>query len=359
MRLRPVLLLLFLLAPVVQAQQIDPKVFMALESARTAQQSGDLRAAQRGLDEALKSTSADSLEQALVQQRLGYLAIEREEYAAAIRWLKLALAQDQLSAEAAQQDRRNLAQLLVQQGQYAEAVKLLEAEEVSGLPLATRRLLVQAYRELKQYRKAIPLAEQIVRANPAAEDIWYQLLAGMNYELRRYGDAVEWLQVLVRRAPERSDNWRQLASMQSMAGKQAEAAATLRLAHEGGVGLRAGDLDNLVALHAQAGAPWQAARLLDALIEQKLLPTDREHQLRLAQLWQAARDREQALSAWQQLARQSGDARYWLQVAYLQYQQDDWSGMQATLSQFRPGNAEQRRQVQSLRNAAAAAQAGL
>ncbi len=357
--MRRLLLMLCLLAPLVQAQQIDPKVFMALENARTAQQAGNLSAAQRALDDALKSTSAGSLEQALVQQRLGYLAIEREDYAAAVRWLQQGLAQAQLSAEATQQDRRNLAQLLVQQARYQEAVTLLEAEGVGSLPLATRRLLVQAYRELKQYRKALPLAEQIVRANPAADDVWYQLLAGMNYELQRYGDAIEWLQVLVRRAPQSSANWRQLASMQSMAGQQAEAAATLRLAHEGGVGLRKGDLDNLVALHAQAGAPWQAARLLDALIEQQLLPADREHQLRLAQLWQASRDREQALQAWQQLARQSGDTRYWLQVAFLQYQQNDWAAMQTTLGQFRPANAEQRRQVQSLRNAAAAAQAGL
>lgn len=351
------LLLLCLLATLAQAQQVDPKVFVALETARTAQESGDFGGASRALNEALQGTSADTLEQALVQQRLGYLAIEREDYSAAIRWLQQGLAQDQLSAEAAQQDRRNLAQLLVQQGRYQEAVKLLEAEGVGNLPLETRRMLVQAYRELKQYRKAIPLAEQIVRANPAAEDVWYQLLAGMNYELERYRDAVNWLQVLVRRAPDNSEGWRQLASMQSMAGQQTEAAATLRLAYEGGVGLRSGDLNNLVALHAQAGAPWQAARLLDALIKQKLLPSDREHQLRLAQLWQASRDRDQALSAWQQLAQQSGDARYWLQVAYLQYQQSDWTAMQNTLAQTRPGNAEQRRQVQSLRNAAAAAQA--
>jgi len=355
--MRYTVLLLCFLATLAQAQQIDPKVFVALESARTAQQSGDLSGAGRALNDVLKSTSVGSVEQALVQQRLGYLAIEREDYAAAIRWLQQGLAQDQLSEEAAQQDRRNLAQLLVQQGRYQEAVKLLEAEGVGNLPLETRRMLVQAYRELKQYRKAIPLAEQIVRANPAADDVWYQLLAGMNYELERYGEAVNWLQVVVRRAPTNSEGWRQLASMQSMAGQQTDAAGTLRLAYEGGVGLRATDLNNLVAMHAQAGAPWQAARLLDALIQQKLLPADREHQLRLAQLWQASRDREQALSAWQQLAQQSGDADYWLQVAYLQYQRADWSAMQATLAQTRPGNAEQRRQVKSLRNAAAAAQA--
>ena len=355
--MRYTVLLLCFLATLAQAQQIDPKVFVTLESARTAQQSGDLSGAGRALNDVLKSTSAGSVEQALVQQRLGYLAIEREDYAAAIRWLQQGLAQDQLSSEAAQQDRRNLAQLLVQQGRYQEAVRLLEAEGVGNLPLETRRMLVRAYRELNQYRKAIPLAEQIVRANPAADDVWYQLLAGMNYELERYGEAVNWLQVLVRRAPTNSEGWRQLASMQSMAGQQTDAAATLRLAYEGGVGLRATDLNNLVAMHAQAGAPWQAARLLNALIKQKLLPADREHQLRLAQLWQASRDREQALSAWQQLAQQSGDADYWLQVAYLQYQQADWPAMQATLAQTRPGNAEQRRQVQSLRNAAAAAQA--
>lgn len=355
--MRSVLLLLCLLvSPLALAQQIDPKVFMALEEARDVQQSGHPSAAERLLAEVLKSTNSGSLEQALVQQRLGYLAIAREDYPAAIRWLEQALAQGALDANAVQQDRRNLAQLLVQQGRYQQAVTVLEAESTHGMPLEMRQLLVQTYRELKDYRKAIPLAEQIVRANPSADDLWYQLLAGMNYELRRYAQAVTWLQVLVRRAPADIEGWRQLASMQSMAGQQVEAAATLRLAYEGGVGLAATDLNNMVALHAQAGAPWQAASLLEALIDQALLPADQQQRLRLAQLWQAARDRNRALGAWRQLAQQSGDAGYWLQVAYLQYQQADWSALQATLAQTRPANAEQRRQLQSLRNAAAAAQ---
>lgn len=255
--MRILLWLLLSVACSAQAQQtIDPQVFQALNSAREAQQSKDFAAARNQLEAALSTTEPRSLERALVQQRLGYLAIERQRNAEAIDWLRKALAQKQLGEQAASQDRRNLAQLLAQAGENAEAVSLLETELAADrLPLDTRRLLVQLYTRLERYSKAIPLAEQVVREDPGVEAIWYQLLAGMNYRLQRYQAAEKWFRVLLRREPHNAQIWRQLAGVQSLDRRQVDAAATLRLAYEGGIRLSETDLENLVALQVAAGAP--------------------------------------------------------------------------------------------------------
>lgn len=340
-------LLLVLCAFQVQARQtIDSQIFQALNAASEAQQNRNYTTAQSTLETALQDAESDSLERALVQQRLGYLAIERQRNAEAIDWLRKALATDQLEAQAASQDRRNLAQLLAQAGQDAEAVKLLETEMAAGsLPLATRQLLVQLYNRLERYGKAIPLAEQVVRDNPGADAIWYQLLAGMNYRLQRYAAAERWFLVLLQREPGNAQFWRQLAGVQSLDRRQAEAAGTLRLAYEGGIRLSETDLENLVALQVAAGAPWQAARLLEELVQQKLLPASRNRSERLAGLWQQARDYDRAQQAWAQLARSSGQSEHWIRLASVQLERGRWAELLESAAQARTGASAQQRRM--------------
>lgn len=342
-----------------QAQQaINPGVFSALNSAQQAQQAGDYARALSRLETALEQSRDGSLERALVEQRFGYLAIARERNVEAIDWLRKALAHDQLSAEAARQDRINLAQLLIMQERYREAVTLLEREHAQQ-PLGNqpKRLLVQAYSRLQQYSKAIPIAEQVVTAEPGVEATWYQLLAGMNQRLERYREAERWLKVLLKRDPGNMQYWRQLAGVQSQGGRQVAAAATLRLAYESGIRFSQSDLDNLVALQVRAGAPWQAARLLQALLDEQLLAGDAARSERLAQLWHQARDRERARAAWANLATESGRADHWLRLASIQLEAGEWGALLASLEQAQAGaNAEQQRQIRQWSDYARSAQ---
>ena len=345
------LVLLCLLSAPALAQEIDAEVYAAIQGATEAEVAGELGKAQQLLEGALPQAGNGTLERALVTQRLAYIAIANQRNTQAIDWLREALAQQALEEAAALQDRQNLARLLMQEQRYPEAVNELEA-----LPRSdnNRQLLVQAYRQLGQFRKAIPLAEQVVRETPAADDIWYRLLVGMNYELERFDQAVRWQQALLQRAPESADNWRQLASMQSLAGEQVAAAATLRLAREAGIELETTDLENLIALHARSGAPWQAARLMQALLDEGLLSSSADRLRRLAYLWQSARDYERALAAWERVAR-SGNSTDRLRLAWLQYQQRQWQAALSTLQAVQPADASQRRQLQSLKQAAEAA----
>ena len=341
------LLALWLTPTLVLAQQaINPAVYLALNSAQKAQQNGDLAGARTTLSGALDKAADGSLELALIQQRLGYLAIAAEQYPQAIDWLTKALAHDQLDAEAARQDRLNLAQLLAAQGRYPDAARLLERERrAAPLNLEQTRLLVQCYSRMGEYAKAIPLAEQVVKANAGAGDVWYQLLVGMSYEQGQYARAAQWQKVLLKRHPDKPGNWRQLAGLQSQAGEQRAAAATLRLAHEGGMGLTQTDLDNLVALQVNAGAPWQAARLLEELTAQQLLPQNAARQERLAQLWTLARDRDRARAAWTALANGSNQAGHWLRLAGLQLEDGDWPELMTTLQRAQGGANSQQRQL--------------
>lgn len=340
------LALLLVGTSVVADQTISPAVFKALTSAQQAQEKGEFAAAQKILKKTLKQVGEQPLELALVQQRLGYLAIAAQDNQLAIRWLSKALAHGELDDKAARQDRLNLAQLLAAEGQYAKAARLLERERKhGGLSPEQTQLLAQCYSQTGDYAKAIPLAEQVIRASSAVDDVWYELLISMHYQQGSYAGAVRWQKVLLNRHPQSAKQWRQLASLQSQAGQQRAAAATLRLAHVGGFGLKANDLDNLVALQVNAGAPWQAAHLLEELIAQQLLPNNTARQEQLAQLWTQARDRNRARKAWDALARDTGRSEHWLRLAGLQLEEGDWSELLSTLKRAQRGANNQQRQL--------------
>ncbi len=350
------LLLLLCLLPLVslqaQTQSVDSVVYRALNNAQQAQDAGDLAQAQLTLREALASAREDSLEAALLHQRLGYLAIARDDYPAAIAGLRAALDSGQLANEAARQDQLNLAQLYLLREQAQPAIELLlAARREAPLPLSSKRLLVQAYMQTSDYRAALPLAEAVVAADASVEDTWYQLLVGLNHRLQRYPAAVDWQQVLVRRNPGSIGAWRQLAGLQSMAGQQQAAAASLRLAREAGLNLTEQDMDNLIALQVQADAPWQAARLTEELMAADLLAPGPSRQQQLAQLWQQARDHERAMAAWTQVAEASGRADHWLQLAGLHLQQADWPALMAALERADANaNSRQRQQIAAWRS---------
>ncbi|PKM28978.1 MAG: hypothetical protein CVV07_12635 [Gammaproteobacteria bacterium HGW-Gammaproteobacteria-11] len=345
--MRAWLLLLMLFSLPLLAQQVDPSILRALTQADQSQQSGDLGTAEQLLRAQLGQAREGSLELALLQQRLGYLAIARERNTEAIDWLQRAVAQGQLSAEALRQDRLNLAQLMVLTDQPRSAAQLL-SDLHSEQPLAEvhLRLLVQLYNQLGDYGRAIPLAEQVVRSSAAVDPVWYQLLAGMNLQLERYAGAERWLRLMLNNDPGNIELWRQLASVQSLDRRQVDAAATLRLAYEAGLRFSDSELESLVGLQLAAGAPWQAARLQQALLQQGLLASNRQHQQRLAQMWQMARDHERAEQAWRALAQQSGRSDDWMRLAVLQLQQGRWDALAESIAQARKGaDAGQRQQL--------------
>lgn len=341
--------LLSLAASVVLAQQaVEPGAFKALDQARQAQEGGRFNEARQTLEAALNQAAEGSLEQALLEQRLGYLALAQDRRREAVEWIEKGLAHGRLEPAVARQDRINLARIAASSERFERAAGLL-AREHQAQPLEDedRRLLVQVYSRLERFEQAIPLAEQEVRLNPEADSVWYQMLVGMNYRLQRYRQAEQWQRVLLKRDPRNAQNWRQLAGIQSLDRRQAAAAGTLRLARDAGVQLSDADLDNLVALQVSAGAPWQAARLLEELLAQRVLEATTQRSERLAQLWQLARDHQRAQASWSQLASQSGNTGHWMRVAGLQLEGGQWRELLATLERARPGaDASQLRLIQ-------------
>ncbi len=326
------------------AQSIDPSVFKALERAQSAQEKGDYGAAHRALKQA--EAKPGSAEEALVWRSRAYLSWAEGNNRQALELLDKAIASGKLDESILPNERLNLAKLNLVERRYAKVVSLLGSPANASEEVL--QMLVQAYQGLGQHAKALPLAERYVQANPNAADTWLQFLVAGNAELKRYETAERWQSRLLARHPNQAKSWRQLAGLQQMAGDEDKALATLRAAHAKGLRFSEAELDNLVLLAGAAGQPWQGAKLLQDMLESRLLASDAKRRERLGMLWWQARERSEAAQIYRDLAAQSGSAKFWLNVAQLELEQAHWQAGLDALKQAERAGAE-RRKVRSWR----------
>lgn len=326
------------------AQSIDPSVFKALERAQSAQEKGDYGAAHRALKQA--EAKPGSAEEALVWRSRAYLSWAEGNNRQALELLDKAIASGKLDESILPNERLNLAKLNLVERRYAKVVSLLGSPANASEEVL--QMLVQAYQGLGQHAKALPLAERYVQANPNAADTWLQFLVAGNAELKRYETAERWQSRLLARHPNQAKSWRQLAGLQQMAGDEDKALATLRAAHAKGLRFSEAELDNLVLLAGAAGQPWQGAKLLQGMLESRLLASDAKRRERLGMLWWQARERSEAAQIYRDLAAQSGSAKFWLNVAQLELEQAHWQAGLDALKQAERAGAE-RRKVRSWR----------
>ena len=317
------------------AQSVDPSVFKALERAQSAQEKGDYGAAHRALKQA--EAKPGSAEEALLWRSRAYLAWAEGNNRQALELLDKAIASGKLDESILPNERLNLAKLNLVERRYAKVVSLLGSPANASEEVL--QMLVQAYQGLGQHAKALPLAERYVQANPNAADTWLQFLVAGNAELKRYETAERWQSRLLARHPNQAKSWRQLAGLQQMAGDEDKALATLRAAHAKGLRF---------LLASAAGQPWQGAKLLQGMLDSRLLPSDAKRRERLGMLWWQARERSQAAQIYRNLAAQSGSATFWLNVAQLELEQAHWQAGLDALKQAERAGAE-RRKVRSWR----------
>lgn len=242
---------------------------------------------------------------------------------------------------------------LARQGQHAQAadtLNLARSIEVAGEAWRAARLRDEALlrRSAGQTESAVELLGAWLAQQPGeASDHWR--MARLLAELSRWDDAVEWVERAHESAAADSDQqelaatiyqrsgqgeralavleaeldtapapeWRRAAALAQRIGAPGRAAAIWEAGWRQGVLSGAEDLRQLVELHLAGGTPARAAEWLEEALENGTLTDDLEQRRLLANAWQAARDHQRALAAWQHVAQQSGTGEDWLALGQL------------------------------------------
>lgn len=162
--------------------------------------------------------------------------------------------------------------------------------------------------------------------------------------LQRAGDssrALALVEMQLGQAGSDATEWRRAAGLAQQLGDAGRAAAIWEAGWQRGVLSGSEDLEQRIRLHRAGGTPARAAELLDQAMQDGTLQATLERQRWLAQSWQAARDHDRALAAWQALAEQTEQAADWFELGQLAFGWGEWGLARSALQKARSLGAGQ------------------
>ncbi|HVT36849.1 MAG TPA: DUF1329 domain-containing protein [Nevskiaceae bacterium] len=282
----------------------------------------------------LLQQALDPYQKALVLRDLAAAAAGRKDYAEAAKLLEQALAQSGLSGPAADEMKRNLAQLYLATGNYQKVMPQLEAQVKAGnAPAETYIALGAAYADQKKFKDAIPLLQKGIAASKAPDKSWKRALISAMYQAGQTRDLLPQLEQFLKEDPTHAEDWERVIALNLKAGNKERAYAYLDLA------ARLGFLDSgeqklqLVNLTAQLGAPFQAGSLLQTWMDKGELPKNNDNWRYLATLWVNAREQKLALPALEQAVTHTPSKDMYLQIGQIHMDREEYGPAAAALEQ--------------------------
>ena len=345
---RLVVLSALLCAPALaNADSVTAKTYNRLTEAQDLMASNDLEGAVAKLKALLDDVKADTLDQALTLQMLGYAEMSAERFDQAITHLKRSLALNKLPEKVKYNVGYMVAQLHAAQNEFDEALAFAAEwfETLEDPSPPQMMFMANIYAQMQRYEEAVPYAERALAEAEAPRETWYQLLTAAHFELGRYQQTAATLQRMLTVWPEKSGYWEQLASVYLVLEDEGRALATLRIAWLNGALEKNSSIRSMVQLAVARGVPEHAAWMVEAAFEEKLLTPDADNLDLLANAWVAAREYDNAIAAFTRMASLEANGAALVRAANLHIEAGRWASAEQTLRDAlglgleKPGNA--------------------
>ena len=303
--------------------------------------------------EDLRKSSLSDFEKATVEQYLGFLAAQREQYPDAIRHFSEALRINQLPNQTHFEMILQIAQLYNALERYDEALEQLEfwfcvsteeAKKVAEVWVLKASLHLQQ----DDYREALASMNQAISIAENVPESWYRTKLGILLELEEYRLAVDVAKTLIEVNPDRKEYWSQLSGIYMELDESRNAMATLQLAYRRGLLDRGSEFTQLAGLLQQMEAPRLAAEVMQDGLEQGFVEPTANNWEMTAGAWYQARELERSLEAYEQAGQLSDSGKIDFQRASIMTAGENWEGalsaatralQKGDLSESQEGNA--------------------
>lgn len=258
-------------------------------------------------------------DKAFVQRILGVFYWQQGNSKKAIANLTAAVKSGLLDDEQAWITQRMLADILLSNGQYQQALPHYYALTKS-VPANQKAdelwfRIAQSHYQISEWQSVIKAIAQQQRFAKKADVQALTLKLGAQLQLQQWKGAIPTLEQLIALEPKKTVWWQQLAGIQLRIGYAKSALETLALAKRQGIELTQQDLKTLGQLYAQRGMPERAARLYAELDN---ATTDVELVSTQAQYWQMAKEWDKAIATWKIAAQLNNKYRWPLAQLLLQ-----------------------------------------
>ncbi len=276
-------------------------------------------------DEILAADAANDYDRSVAAQLGSQAAYNLDDMPAAKQYLQQALQFNSLDNNGHYQAMLMLAQLQLQDEEYAEGLATLDKYLAESGSKKAEDMVIkgQALYQTERYAEAVPVLRQAIAAAAEPKDSWNQLLMAALAEAGQTGDAVKEAEALAARNPADKKAQLNLASMYMQADDMAKAAAVMDKLRAAGQLTEEREYKQLYSIYANTeNKEKDTIAVINEGLSKGILKPDYQTYLALAQSYYYSDQIPQAIEAWQKAAPLSKDGETYLNLAKVLHSED-------------------------------------
>ncbi len=328
--------LLSLTAASAIAQELSQYTASRVQRAHSLAQEEKLKEAISTLESLDLSRGYD---QAFVARMLGIFYWQNEQVKPAIKQLDFAVSSGLLQDEQAWQTRKMLADILLNEQQFAKALphyyELSKAVPKNQKAHEVWLRIAQSHYQLSQWNKVLSAMGRYEKFGQPDELGPLSIKLSSELELKKWQLAIITIKRLIAIEPERVEWWRQLVALHLRVDDSKRALDAMALAKLQGVALSQDDFKLLAQLYAKRGIPERAALIMEQLED---LNVDSQLKAQQATYWQMAKEWDKSIDSWRVAAKL--DSKYYWNYSQLLVQQGHYQQALAALDKVTGRNAD-------------------
>ncbi|HEQ3532814.1 TPA: tetratricopeptide repeat protein [Vibrio parahaemolyticus] len=328
--------LLSLTAASAIAQELSQYTASRVQRAHSLAQEEKLKEAISTLESLDLSRGYD---QAFVARMLGIFYWQNEQVKPAIKQLDFAVSSGLLQDEQAWQTRKMLADILLNEQQFAKALphyyELSKAVPKNQKAHEVWLRIAQSHYQLSQWNKVLSAMGRYEKFGQPDELGPLSIKLSSELELKKWQPAIVTIKRLIAIEPERVEWWRQLVALHLRVDDSKRALDAMALAKLQGVALSQDDFKLLAQLYAKRGIPERAALIMEQLED---LNVDSQLKAQQATYWQMAKEWDKSIDSWRIAAKL--DSKYYWNYSQLLVQQGHYQQALAVLDKVKGRNAD-------------------
>lgn len=328
--------LLSLTAASAIAQELSQYTASKVQRAHSLAQEEKLKEAISTLESLDLSRGYD---QAFVARMLGIFYWQNEQVKPAIKQLDFAVSSGLLQDEQAWQTRKMLADILLNEQQFAKALphyyELSKAVPKNQKAHEVWLRIAQSHYQLSQWNKVLSAMGRYEKFGQPDELGPLSIKLSSELELKKWQPAIVTIKRLIAIEPERVEWWRQLVALHLRVDDSKRALDVMALAKLQGVALSQDDFKLLAQLYAKRGIPERAALIMEQLED---LNVDSQLKAQQATYWQMAKEWDKSIDSWRVAAKL--DSKYYWNYSQLLVQQGHYQQALAALDKVKGRNAD-------------------
>ncbi|HHC7247408.1 TPA: hypothetical protein ACN380_001087 [Vibrio parahaemolyticus] len=329
-------MLLSLTAASAIAQELSQYTASRVQRAHSLAQEEKLKEAISTLESLDLSRGYD---QAFVARMLGIFYWQNEQVKPAIKQLDFAVSSGLLQDEQAWQTRKMLADILLNEQQFAKALphyyELSKAVPKNQKAHEVWLRIAQSHYQLSQWNKVLSAMGRYEKFGQPDELGPLSIKLSSELELKKWQPAIVTIKRLIAIEPERVEWWRQLVALHLRVDDSKRALDAMALAKLQGVALSQDDFKLLAQLYAKRGIPERAALIMEQLED---LNVDSQLKAQQATYWQMAKEWDKSIDSWRIAAKL--DSKYYWNYSQLLVQEGHYQQALAALDKVKGRNAD-------------------